>query len=53
MINKVLQEDGPVTTTDNAGAGLTKPELPIKPDSVFRRYKKLLKSKETPKLTSR
>ena len=30
-MNKPITEETPVTTTNNAGAGLTSPQLPIKP----------------------
>jgi hypothetical protein len=45
MTNKQeIKEDVPVTTTNNAGAGLDSPQLPIKPQSVLSRFKKLKKS---------
>lgn len=35
-----LNEDAPVTTTNNAGAGLDEPKLPINPaKNMFRRVK--------------
>lgn len=37
-MNKELVEDAPATTTDNAGAGLISPQLPIKPKTVLSRY---------------
>ena len=37
-----------VTTTDNAGAGLKSPELPIKNNSLFKRVKELIKKNQNP-----
>ncbi len=34
-----LKEDVPVTTTDNGGAGLDEPKLPIKAKNILTRYK--------------
>lgn len=39
-----LQEDAPVTTTANAGTPLVAPELPIQPNKILDRFKKLVKS---------
>jgi len=50
MKTNELLEDAPVTTTNNAGAGLITPQLPIKPDNILKRYKKLLKSKDKSKV---
>ena len=36
-----IEEDVPVTTTANAGAGLDDPKLPIKPKNLFRRFKEI------------
>lgn len=36
-----IKEDAPVTTTDNAGAGMKTPELPIKKNTILKRYKEL------------
>jgi hypothetical protein len=38
-----------VTTTDNAGAGLKSPELPIKNNSLFKRIKELIKKNQNPR----
>lgn len=46
----ILKEDGaPVTTTDNAGEGLTKPERPIR--NSYNKIKEIIRRKknETPK----
>lgn len=36
----ITEEGMPVTSTDNAGAGLTKPELPV---NMFAKYKGMVK----------
>ena len=36
-----IEEDVPVTTTTNDGAGLDSPKLPIEKQNVFRRIKDL------------
>lgn len=41
-----IKEDAPVTSTANGGNGLDSPKLPIKPNSIFTRYKKLKKSNQ-------
>ena len=42
-----LDEEMPVTTTANAGAGLDDPKLPIKPKkNMFRRVKQLMDKRE-------
>lgn len=38
-----LQEEVVVNTTDNGGAGLDSPKLPIKQKNIFRRYSELKK----------
>lgn len=45
-MNNELKEDVPVTTTNNAGAGLDDPKLPIKPSNILKRYKDLKKKSE-------
>ena len=41
-----INEDAPVTTTDNAGGGLVDPKLPIAKDNMFRRVKQLSDKKK-------
>jgi hypothetical protein len=40
-----IKEEVAVTTTNNAGAGLTDPKLPLNKQNVFRRYMNLKKKK--------
>lgn len=44
-----VQEETPVTTTDNAGQGLDSPKLPITPGNLFRRFKTFKQKKESDK----
>lgn len=48
-MQKQIQEETPVTTTDNAGAGLDSPKLPIKQGNILRRYKDLKQQSENSK----
>jgi hypothetical protein len=41
MIKEIKEDAVPVTTTDNAGAGLNSPQLPIKQNSILSRFKKM------------
>jgi hypothetical protein len=43
MINKLNEDGVPVTTTNNAGVGLTDPKLPIKPKNILKRYRDIKK----------
>jgi hypothetical protein len=46
MLDKQIVEDGvPVTNTDNGGAGLVTPELPIKTCGVVKRFLSMKKKK--------
>lgn len=46
MNKEEILEDAVVTTTNNGGAGLDSPQLPIKPkNSLFRRTSTLIKKK--------
>lgn len=42
----IKEEGTPVTTTNNAGAGLEDPKKPIAPNNVFRRAKSLSDKKK-------
>ena len=47
-MNKIknIQEDVPVTTTNNGGNPLISPELPINKSNVLTRYRKIKSEKE-------
>jgi hypothetical protein len=45
----MIKEDAVVTTTANAGAGMTTPELPIKPVSALSKYKNMVRRKKLAK----
>ena len=47
ITQKELTEDAPVTSTNNGGAGLTDPKLPIKKDNLFKRYKELMSTRNS------
>lgn len=38
---KIVEDAVPVTTTNNAGAGLDSPQLPISPKNVLTRFKQM------------
>lgn len=40
-LDKKIVEDAPVTTTNNAGAGLETPQLPINNKNVLTRFKQI------------
>jgi hypothetical protein len=50
--NNIVEEVA-VTTTDNGGAGLISPQLPLKPNTLLKRYKDMIKDKKKTKPSDR